>query len=71
MTGEVALLYAVTVVLREALPPAPEHCRVNVRLLVRLLNVWLPDVAREPLQAPDAVHPVALVELHVTVEAPP
>jgi hypothetical protein len=31
----------------------------------------VPLVASAPLQPPDAVHEVALVELHVNVEAPP
>ena len=33
--------------------------------------LWLPLVASAPLQPPDAVHDVALVELQVSVEAPP
>jgi hypothetical protein len=31
----------------------------------------VPLAASAPLQPPDAVHEVALVELHVSVEAPP
>ena len=33
--------------------------------------LWLPLVALAPLQPPEAVHAVALVELHVSVDAPP
>ena len=33
--------------------------------------LWLPLVALAPLQPPVAVHEVAFVELHVSVDAPP
>ncbi len=33
--------------------------------------LWLPLVGLVPLQPPDAVHEVALVELHVSAETPP
>ena len=33
--------------------------------------LWLPLIALVPLHPPEAVHEVALVELHVRVEAPP
>ena len=33
--------------------------------------LWLPLAGSEPLQPPDALHEVALVELHVSVEAAP
>jgi hypothetical protein len=37
---------------------------------VRLLKLWLPDVALLPLQPPLAVHEVAFVLDHVTVVLP-
>ena len=33
--------------------------------------LWLPLVAIVPLHPPEAVQDVALIELHVSVEAPP
>jgi hypothetical protein len=33
--------------------------------------LWPPLVDLVPLQPPDAIHEVALVEFHVSVEAPP
>ena len=39
--------------------------------MVRAPVLWLPLVALAPLQPPVAVHEVALVELHVSVDAPP
>ena len=39
--------------------------------MVRAPVLWLPLVALAPLQPPVAVHEVAFVELHVSVDAPP
>ena len=40
-------------------------------MLVRLVSVCEPDVAFVPVQPPEAVQEVALVEDHVRVELPP
>ena len=39
--------------------------------MVRAPVLWLPLVALAPLQPPVAVHEVAFVEFHVSVDAPP
>jgi len=39
--------------------------------VVRAPVLWLPLVALAPLQPPVAVHEVALVEFHVSVDSPP
>jgi hypothetical protein len=44
---------------------------VYVVVTVSALVVALPLVALVPLQPPDAVHEVALVLLHVSVDVPP
>ena len=56
-----------------SLPVPPGPLQVNVKLVVALSAPvdWLPLVALAPLQPPDAVQLVALVELHVSVEDPP
>jgi len=60
-----------TVTVWLALPPAPEQA--NVKLVVALSAPvdWLPLVAFVPPQPPEAVQPVALAELQVSVEADP
>ena len=64
--------FTVTVAFRTGLlPPAPMHCRLYVTLAVRFVNVWLLEVALAPVQPPEAVHEVALVLDHVSVELPP
>lgn len=50
---------------------APVHVNVNVLFAVNAPLVTLPLVARAPDHAPDAVHAVASVELHVNVTEPP
>ena len=50
-------------------PPAPVHVSVKVELVVRPPVLAAPEVARVPLQPPDAVHDVALVDDHVRVLA--
>jgi hypothetical protein len=52
-------------------PPGPEHVSENDEFVVRAPVLWVPLAGRAPLQAPDALHAVALVELHVSVAAPP
>jgi hypothetical protein len=59
-----------TVTERLALPPAPVQVRMKVLVAIKELRVWLPDVARLPDQAPDAVQEVASVEDQLRVEEP-
>src|SRR4051812_12033238 len=63
----------VTVTVAETLPvpPAPVQERVKVLVAERAPVDWIPLTVFEPFQAPPAVHPVALVEDHVSVEASP
>ena len=62
----------VTVALAGALvPPVPVHVSVYEVFDVSAPVVWLPLTAKVPLQPPDAVQDVALVELQVRVEAAP
>src|SRR3989344_7679115 len=49
-------------------PPAPVQVRINVELAVSVPVDCEPLVAFDPLQPPDAVQLVVLVELHVRVE---
>ena len=53
-----------------ALPPAPEQVSVYVGSVVRLLKLWLPDVALVPLQPPLAEQLVAFVLDQLTVVLP-
>ena len=64
---------AVTVTVRDALcvPPAPVQERLKVLVLVNAPVDALPEVARAPDQAPDAVQEVALVEDQLSVDDPP
>ena len=48
-------------------PPAPLQPRVKLLVLASAPVDWLPEVALAPLQAPDAVQPVALLEDQVKV----
>ena len=53
-------------------PPVPVHFKVYVVLAVRAPVLWLPPAAFAPANVPPvAVQDVALVELQVSVEAPP
>ena len=52
-------------------PPAPEQVSEYVVLDVRAPVLAVPLVVLVPLQPPEAVHEVALVELHVKLAAPP
>lgn len=52
-------------------PPGPEQVSAKLALPLNAPLLWLPLVARVPLQAPDAVQEVACAELHESVDAPP
>ena len=52
-------------------PPAPLQINENDVVAVSAPVLWEPLVAFVPLQPPEAVHEVALVELHVRVDAAP
>jgi hypothetical protein len=68
----VAVPGTVTVVLAPLLTPlAPMQVKEYTVVAVRAPVLWLPLVAFVPLQPPEAVHEVALVELHVSAEAVP
>ena len=61
----------VTVADCEAEPPVPVQVRVNFVVAVRAGVVCEPAVASEPLQPPEAVQEVALVDDQVRAEAAP
>jgi hypothetical protein len=61
----------VTVALRDAVPPAPVHAMVNVTVCARAAVACDPEVALAPVHPPDAVHDVAFVDDHVSVDVPP
>ncbi len=61
----------VTVADCDAEPPAPVHVRVNFVVAVRAAVDFVPVVASEPLQPPDAVQPVALVDDQVSADVAP
>jgi hypothetical protein len=50
-----------------ALPPVPLQVSVKVLLLVSAEFAWLPDVALPPDHAPEALQPVALVLVQLSV----
>jgi hypothetical protein len=52
-------------------PPEPLHVSTKVEFLVRGPVLCVPLGANVPVQAFEAVHEVALVELQVNVAAPP
>ena len=54
-----------------AVPPDPVQERVKVLEAVRAPVDWLPEVVLVPVQPPEAVQEVALVEDQVSVEAAP
>jgi hypothetical protein len=54
-----------------ASPPGPEQVSVKVAAAVSAGVASVPDVARLPVQAPDAVHDVAFVLLHLSGSVPP
>lgn len=55
---------------RAALPPAPVHVNVYVPEVVSAFSVELPDIAFAPDHAPEAVHELASVLNHVSVDEP-
>lgn len=61
----------VTVVDCDAEPPAPVQARVNFVVAVSAGVVCEPAVASEPLQPPEAVQAVALVDDQVNDDVPP
>jgi hypothetical protein len=71
--GGVVPAVTVTVALAAAgvVPPAPEQVNVKVLVALNAPVTTLPPVDCAPLQAPDAVQAVALVEDQVSVEVPP
>jgi hypothetical protein len=60
-----------TVVDCDAEPPAPVQARVNFVVAVRAAVVCEPAVASEPLQPPEAVQAVALVDDQVNDDVAP
>ena len=52
-------------------PPEPAHVIEYTVAAVNGPVLWLPLVARVPLQPPDALHESAFAEFHVSVELPP
>lgn len=64
---------APTVTVADALvePPAPSHARVKVVTAVRVPLVTEPDVGWSPDHPPEAMHVVALVVDHVSVDRAP
>ena len=69
----VAVGFALTVMVVDcaAVPPAPAHDKVNDTLAVSAPVDRVPVTGCGPLQPPDAVHEVALVAVHDSVELPP
>jgi hypothetical protein len=61
----------VTVADCDAEPPAPVQVKVNFVVAVRVGVVWEPAVASAPLQPPEAVQPVALLDDHVNADVAP
>ena len=53
------------------IPPGPLHMSVYEMELLIAPVPWVPLTAREPLQPPEALQEVALVELQVSVELAP
>ena len=61
----------VTVADLPSVPPSPEQFKVYVLLKVKAPVLWLPLTALAPLQSPEAVQEVALLELQEIVANPP
>ena len=68
---KVAIGMTLTTVDTLLVPPVPVHDKEYELGIVSAPVLWVPLVAFVPLQLPEAVHEVALVELHVKVEEPP
>jgi hypothetical protein len=73
LAASVAVGTGATVTVTDAVlvPPAPVQVNEYEVVAVRALVLWVPLVASAPVQPPEAVQAVALVELHVSVDAPP
>jgi hypothetical protein len=65
--GTGVVLMTETDALAWAVPPAPLQLSMNVASAFNAPVPWLPEAAFAPLQPPDAVHEVALVDVHVNV----
>jgi hypothetical protein len=61
----------VTDVVALLMPPAPVQDNIKLAVAVSAAVGLLPFVGTAPLQAPEAVHDVAFVELQLIVEVPP
>ena len=70
-TLTVMLDIATEVVATPLVPPGPVQVREYDVFVVSAAVLRFPLVGTAPLQPPEAVHAVALVELHVSVEVPP
>ena len=68
---KVAIGMTLTTVDTLLVPPVPVHDKEYELGIVSAPVLFVPLVAIAPLQLPEAVHEVALVELHVNVEALP
>jgi hypothetical protein len=55
----------------DADPPVPVHVSTKVEVAERAAVACAPEVALAPLQLPDAVHELALVEDQLSVAEPP
>jgi hypothetical protein len=65
---------AVTVTVAAAavlVPPVPEQVSEYVVSVAKAPVLWLPPVAKAPVQPPEALQDVALVELQLSVADPP
>jgi hypothetical protein len=69
--GVVGDITVTVTVASELVPPGPVQVIEYEVAVLRAPVLWVPLVARVPLQPPEAVHVVALVELHVKAEVPP
>jgi hypothetical protein len=58
-------------VVSELVPPGPVHASEYEVAVDTAAVLWVPLVPSEPLHPPEAVHAVALVEVHVNVALPP
>ena len=67
----VAIGMTLTTVDTPLVPPVPVQVKEYELGIVSAPVLCVPLVASAPLQLAEAVHEVALVELHVNVEAPP
>jgi len=70
-TGAGAVVTATVAVAGVLVPPGPVQVKVYVAAAVNAPVLRLPLVACAPVQLPEAVQAVALVELHVSVDAAP